>query len=152
MNPRLTVRVSDQIAVLTAADGTQRRYRVSTAKLGTGFEEGSFKTPLGRFRIAEKFGDAMPQGTVFRDRVATGEMWTPNDPPGENLILTRILWLDGQDADNANTKDRYIYLHGTSNEHKLGTPQSQGCVTFSNCDIVEIFDLLPVGAEVEITA
>lgn len=147
---KLVVSVSEQNAVLFL-DGIEAiRYTVSTAARGTGFEEGSFCTPLGLMRVSEKFGEGMETGTVFVDRVPTGQVWKPGDAAGENLILTRILWLEGCEERNANTKERYIYLHGTRNEHKLGTPASHGCIVFSNKDIVEIFELMPVGAEVEV--
>ena len=49
---------------------------------------------------------------------------------------------------NANTKDRYIYLHGTNQERLLGQPVSHGCIRFSNKDIIELFDQVEEGTEV----
>lgn len=152
MNPeevKLVVRVSDQTARLYLSGALKKQFTISTAANGTGSEAESGKTPLGLLRVSEKFGDGMPAGTVFKDREPTGQIWQPGDP-GTNLILTRILWLEGCEAHNANTKDRYIYLHGTKNEDRLGTPMSQGCINFSNRDIVEVYDLMPVGSLVEI--
>lgn len=146
---RLLVRVSDQTATLFLDSRPHKKYVISTAAKGTGSEAESNRTPLGLMRVSEKFGAGAAPGTVFKDRLPTGEVWKPGDP-GENLILTRILWLEGCEPHNANTKDRYIYLHGTKNEDGLGKPMSLGCINFSNRDIVEVFDLMPVGAAVEV--
>ena len=53
----------------------QSEYVISTAKNGIGCEEGSYKTPPGWHRIHGKFGEEAPSGMVFRNRVATGELW-----------------------------------------------------------------------------
>jgi lipoprotein-anchoring transpeptidase ErfK/SrfK len=45
---------------------------------------------------------------------------------------------------------RYIYIHGTGDDQPMGAPRSHGCVRMRNCDIIELFDLLPVGTAVEI--
>ncbi|MEP7014396.1 MAG: L,D-transpeptidase [Verrucomicrobiota bacterium] len=134
------VSIRDQRLTLKEGDGTIRTYPISTSRFGIGSEEGSNKTPTGRFRVAEKIGDDMPSGTVFRSRIPLG----PDDPPPptEDLILSRILWLDGLDDHNANTRDRFIYIHGTKHEHKIGTPDSHGCVRMRNADVVELFDLV----------
>ena len=125
-------------------------YPVSTSRFGLGSDEGSFKTPLGRFRIGEKIGAEMPLGTIFRARVALA----PNDPlpETEDWITTRILWLEGLEEENANTRDRFIYIHGTRHEHDIGRPASHGCVRMRNADIADLFDRVEVGTEVRIEA
>jgi lipoprotein-anchoring transpeptidase ErfK/SrfK len=82
----------------------------------------------------------MPSGTIFRSRVPLG----PEDPlpSTEDLVMSRILWLDGLDQDNANTRDRFIYIHGTKHEDKIGTPASHGCIRMRNDDVVELFELV----------
>ena len=104
------------------------------------------KTPTGRFRIGEKIGGEMPSDTVFHTRVAL----KPGDPlpPTEDLVMSRILWLDGLDEDNANTRDRFIYIHGTKHEDKIGTPDSHGCVRMRNGDVAELFKLVDEGTHV----
>jgi lipoprotein-anchoring transpeptidase ErfK/SrfK len=123
---------------------------VSTSKYGLGTEPGSYRTPLGRFVIAEAIGAGAEPWAVFQSRVPTGEIAAPG---GEHDgVLTRILWLDGLDPDNANTRDRYIYIHGTNQEALIGTPASHGCVRMRNADIVELFDRVTPGTPVEILA
>jgi lipoprotein-anchoring transpeptidase ErfK/SrfK len=128
----------------------EKTYIISTSRFGLGTEPGSYRTPLGRFQISEKFGHDAPLGAIFKSRLPTGEI----SPQGgeEDLVLTRILWLDGLDADNANSKARYIYIHGTNQEARLGTPASHGCVRMANADIAELFPLLPEGTFLEILA
>ncbi len=134
------VSIRDQQLTVKEGDTTLRTYPVSTSRFGIGHEEGSNKTPIGRFRIAEKIGGDMPSGTVFRSRVPLG----PDDPPPptEDLVMSRILWLEGLEEHNANTRDRFIYIHGTKHEHKIGTPDSHGCVRMRNADVIELFDLV----------
>ena len=106
------------------------------------------KTPTGQFRVVEKIGDEMPSDTIFQGRVPLG----PTDPlpPTEDLVMSRILWLDGLDEHNANTRDRFIYIHGTKHEDKIGSPASHGCVRMRNSDVVELFELVDEGARVTI--
>lgn len=146
---RILVHVSSQTLDLLEDDGTLlRRYACSTSKFGLGFDPGSNKTPTGRFRVAEKHGQDAPEGMIFRSRQPTGEFGKPEDD--EDHVQTRILWLEGLDPENANTKDRYIYIHGTNAERHVGTPASHGCVRLSNSDIAHLFDFVPVGTEVTI--
>jgi L,D-transpeptidase YbiS len=130
-----------------------RSFPVSTAKKGTGSEPDSHKTPLGWHRVCEKIGDGTAPGTQFVGRKPTGRVWQPTDPVEEkNLVLTRILWLDGEETQNRTSKDRYIYIHGTNREDLIGTPASAGCVCLKNSDVVELYSLVPVGTRVEIVA
>jgi len=137
-----------------------RQYPVSTATNGPGEQDGSYCTPRGRHRIAEKIGEGAPLCAAFKSREWTGEIWTPEldaENPGRDWILTRILWLDGLEpgrnkGGTVDTHNRYIYIHGTHEEHKLGTPASHGCIRMKNADVAELFDLVKVGTEVRISA
>lgn len=121
---------------------------VSTGAAGTGSEEGSGKTPLGRFRICSKHGTNAPLNTVFRGRLPVGLF----DPaaPATDAILARILCLEGLEPANANTRARYIYLHGTAETEKLGTPASHGCIRLSPENAAALYERVPLGTEVEI--
>jgi len=123
-----------------------RCYIISTGRAGVGFEEGSGKTPTGRFAICSKHGENAPPDTVFRSRLPVG-CW-PEAARGNDAILARILCLDGLDAANANTRARYIYIHGTSDTASLGFPVSHGCIRMAPADIAELYALVPLGANV----
>ena len=143
---QIHIAVGDQRLELREGEAVLRSFPVSTSALGLGSEQGSFKTPVGRFRVSEKIGEGAPLGAVFKGRVATGELGA--DAKEGDLILTRILRLDGLEEANANTRDRYIYIHGTNHESLVGTPASHGCVRMRNRDIVELFGLVESGTEV----
>src|SRR5881398_4204688 len=134
------ISIRDQKLTLKDGDTLIRSYPVSTSRFGVGTEMGSMKTPTGRFRVAEKIGGDTPSGTVFRSRVPL----KPVDPlpPSEDLVMSRILWLDGLDEHNANTRERFIYIHGTKHETEIGSPASCGCIRMRNADVVELFDLV----------
>jgi len=144
----IEISIRDQTLKLRRGDNIVRAYPISTSRFGLGTESGSKKTPLGQFRIAEKIGQGMPPGTIFRSRIPLGA----DDPlpQTEDWITSRILWLDGIDPDNDNTKDRYIYIHGTKHEDRIGRPDSHGCIRMRNADVIELFDLVHLGNLVRI--
>jgi lipoprotein-anchoring transpeptidase ErfK/SrfK len=146
--PKIQISVRKQELALKAGRKKLAGYQVSTSRFGLGSKEGSFKTPTGNFRVAEKIGDGMPLGTVFKSR-------RPVKPTRkllreEDLVMTRILWLEGLDPGNANTHDRFIYIHGTNHEEEIGMPASHGCVRMRNNDLVELFARVTVGTPVVI--
>jgi len=144
------VSIRDQRITLKDNETPIRTYPVSTSRFGVGTEQGSMKTPTGRFCVAKKIGGEMPGGTIFRSRVPVN----PDEllPSTEDLVMSRILWLDGLDEHNANTRDRFIYVHGNQLEDKVGTPDRCGCVRMQAADVIELFDLVDEGTPVVIEA
>ncbi len=138
------ISIGEQKLRLFEGDALAAEYVVSSAANGIGFEEGSYCTPTGRFEVSEKIGDGEALGTIFKSRKPMG-VWdgTPSD---DDMILSRILRLNGLDAQNANSMERYIYIHGTNHEALLGEPASHGCIRMANADIVELFDRIELGA------
>jgi lipoprotein-anchoring transpeptidase ErfK/SrfK len=124
-------------------------YPVSTSKFGLGDWRGSRFTPLGKLVVAQKIGDNAPSGAVFKDRRRTGEIVAP-DSPGRDPIVTRIFWLRGVEAQNANAFSRDIYIHGTPEERLIGTPASYGCIRMRSGDIIQLYDIIGTGAAVTI--
>jgi len=118
-------------------------YSISSAANGVGFLEGSFCTPTGRFEISEKVGDGDQLGTIFKGRKPVG-IWD-GSPCDDDLVLTRVLRLHGLDVENSNSLERYIYVHGTNQEHLLGKPASCGCIRMSNEDVIDLFDRVEAG-------
>jgi lipoprotein-anchoring transpeptidase ErfK/SrfK len=144
------VSIRDQQLTVVEDEKPIRTYPVSTSRFGIGTEEGSFKTPIGRFRVAKKIGSDMPNGTIFVGRIPLQA--DEGFPPTEDLITSRILWLDGLDEQNANTRDRFVYIHGTKREDKVGTAASHGCVRMRNEDVIELFEMVDEGTPVVIEA
>jgi len=139
----------DQELAVLDRDTLMATYPVSTSKFGLGDYLRSSRTPLGQMAVAKKIGDNAPLGAVFKDRVRTGEIVAPNSP-GRDPIVTRILWLRGREAQNANAFGRYIYIHGTPEERLIGTPASYGCIRMRSTDVVQLYNIVGVGAAVTI--
>lgn len=126
------------------------KYKISTSRAEPSCIENSLGTPDGLFAVCEKIGAGAPAGTVFKARKSTGLHFSEflKNAPAENLITSRILRLDGLEnghnrGGNCDTLARFIYIHGTNCEDRLGTPNSHGCILLGNKDIIELFDALP---------
>ncbi len=150
-SPRITVDVPRQrLLLLSASASPVASWPVSTSRFGLGSEEGSFRTPTGRFRIAEKIGDGVPAWMTFKSRIPTGTLAVPGGE--EDHVLTRILWLEGLDRENANTRDRYIYIQGTNQEYLIGTPASHGCIRLRNHEMIDLYNRVKLGDSIVIVA
>jgi len=137
------ISIGEQKLRLFEGDALVAEYVISSSANGIGFEEGSYCTPTGRFEVSEKIGDGEALGTIFKSRKPMA-VWdgTASD---DDMILSRILRLNGLDAENANSMDRYIYVHGTNQEDLLGGPASCGCIRMANKDVIDLFDKIDVG-------
>jgi L,D-transpeptidase YbiS len=143
---KIDISIHDQRLVVQEGRRKLRTYPISSSRFGLGTKEGSMKTPLGRFRISDKIGAGAAPGTIFQARVPL----KPTDPlpDTDDLITSRILWLHGLGKRNANTHDRFIYIHGTKHEDRIGIPDSHGCIRMRNDDVIELFDLVNEGTPV----
>lgn len=157
---KIVISIPEQVLDLLDCSGRVIRHcRVSTAKNGAGQQRGSFCTPLGKHVIRAKIGAGQPLNTVFIKRRPTGEIYTPElgvRYPERDWILTRILWLSGCEPGfnrlgQVDTMRRYIYIHGSPDSAEMGKPGSIGCIRMHNCNLLELFDLVEAGTEVEIT-
>jgi lipoprotein-anchoring transpeptidase ErfK/SrfK len=145
----VVISTRDQKLALLDRGNVMAVYPVSTSKFGLGDWRGSRFTPLGQLEIAEKFGSNAPPGAVFKDRRRTGEIVLVNSL-GRDPIVTRILWLRGLEAQNANAFGRDIYIHGTPEEWKIGSPASYGCIRMRSSDVIQLYNIVGVGAAVTI--
>jgi hypothetical protein len=131
---------------------------VSTARAGRGCVLDSQQTPDGLHQVCEKIGAGAVPGMVFKARQATGKLASEWTTPEDNLITSRILWLDGlepgrnqghsADGKVVDTRRRFVYIHGTNQNDKLGQPNSHGCVQLSDTDVIRLFELVPIGTRV----
>jgi L,D-transpeptidase YbiS len=156
---RLEISIAQQTLRLMQAEQCLRSYAVSTAAKGAGEQNGSFCTPRGRHHIRLKIGQGCAPNTVFVGRRLTGETYTPElhaAYPERDWILTRILWLSGDEpgfnrGGTVDTLRRYIYIHGTPDSTRMGQPGSHGCIRMRNADLIELFDCVEAGTPVVIT-
>ena len=155
--PVIEIKLSTQ-SLIFQRDSTKKIYSISSAKNGAGQLSGSACTPLGHHIIRAKIGHGLPVNSVFRGRRFTDEIYSPELAklnPERDWILTRILWLSGKELgynrlDGVDSMQRYIYIHGTPDTEPMGIPLSHGCIRMRNSDMIELFELTPVGTDVYI--
>jgi hypothetical protein len=145
----LVATTSQQSMALMTNATIERVFKISTSKYGMGNMIDSYKTPPGFHEVVERYGDGQAPGAEFFEREPTGRVIPESDwqaASGQDLILTRILRLGGLEegvnrGGQIDTYERYIYLHGSDNEHALGTtPVSHGCLHLGNHEIIELYN------------
>ena len=132
---------------------TISEYIISSSAYGTGNKAGSNKTPLGLHKVKYKYGDNTPINGRMIARVYTGEIATVyKDSTKSNTddVTTRILWLEGLEqgenkGEGIDSFKRYIYIHGTSEEGRLGTPASHGCIRMKNKEVIDLYNKVAIG-------
>ena len=133
-----------------------KKYSISSSYYGTGSTENSLKTPLGRHEIYMKIGNGLPNNAILKGRVWNGAIADIITEPIDtdfDLVTSRILWLDGLEVgknkgEGIDSRNRYIYIHGTAEEGLIGKPASDGCIRMYNDDVIELFDLVDEKAQV----
>jgi len=155
---RVEIDIREQRLRLFRDGSPSASYPVSTGAAGTGQQQGSGCTPLGRHHIRLKIGAGCAPASVFVARRASGEIWSPAlaaGYPQRDWILTRILWLSGDEpgfnrGGQCDTLRRFIYIHGTPDSEPMGVPCSHGCIRMRNDDILALFELVENGTRVDI--
>jgi hypothetical protein len=153
----LLVRISTQTLQCFRRGALIGAYPVSTSAKPPSNLKDSLGTPRGLHEIAERIGGEQPLGMVFKGRRPTGRHYLEHEDDG-NLITSRILWLrglepgvnSGNDSEGrvVDTHARYVYIHGTNREERIGQPQSAGCVLLTNRDMIALYDEVRVGDQV----
>jgi lipoprotein-anchoring transpeptidase ErfK/SrfK len=147
---QLVISVSDQKMAILVNGKIYKSYPVSTSRYGEGDNWGSWRTPIGTLEIAGKIGGRAPAGAVFWRRQVTGEV-LPANAPGRDPIVSRIIWLRGLEVSNRNAYKRCIYIHGTPQEAFLGRKASFGCIRMRSVDVIQVFNWVNIGTQVDIT-
>lgn len=99
-----------------------KRYRVATGKEGS--------TPAGVFKIVNK----LENPTWYR----AGAIVPPDSP--DNILGSRWLGFDSPGYG----------IHGTTLPETIGQQASKGCIRMLNEDVEELYDIIPLGTEVEV--
>lgn len=152
----LWVDISGQRLYVIDSGEVSESFPVSTAFRGTGCQQDSLQTPTGLHEICEMIGDGEPVGMVFKGRKPTGELAmieAGDAETGQDIITSRILWLNGLEpgvnqGESVDTRERYIYIHGTNEEGRIGQPVSHGCIRMKNSDVISLFQHVRVGTPV----
>lgn len=137
--------IRQQLHWIVIEDELNRCYSISTAANGIGNRVDTYKTPFGIHRVRQKIGGGEPRGMIFEAREPCGRITQNLDNRDQDEITSRILWLDGLEpginqGGNYDTYSRYIYIHGTSDEKRIGKPVSAGCIRMNNDDVIELFE------------
>lgn len=149
--PILYVDSAQQKLWQVSAQQIASEYQVSTSRYGCGQIQGSFKTPQGIHRIAQKIGENAAAGSIFKARQATGEICRIDAVnQQQDVITSRILWLQGLQpgyncGGDVDSFERFIYIHGTADEDEIGQPSSVGCIRMKNDDVIALFDQIDEG-------
>ena len=130
-----------------------KKYIISSSEYGTGSEAGSNKTPLGLHKVKEKYGAKTPIngrmiGRVFYGQIAT--LYNDKTKSKTDDVTSRIFWLEGLEngknkGEGIDSYKRYIYIHGTSEEGRLGTPASHGCIRMKNNEVIDLYKTIAIG-------
>ena len=151
------VSIARQLLAFYRDNQLVKSYVISTSARPPSNVKGSLGTPRGLHEIAERVGAGAPPGIVFEARVNTGRHFSEftADQQAKNLITTRILWLRGLEpgwnagtnaaGESVDTYERYVYIHGTNQEERLGSGASHGCVLMRNLEIIELYDEVRTG-------
>ena len=147
------VSVKHQRLYLIENDSTIRKYPISTAEKGMGCTRNSMKTPPGLHSIKKKIGGHVPKGGILEARVYNGKIAkiiTDGGRADGDYVTSRIMWLQGEEPGlnrgrNVDSYNRYIYIHGTPEEGRIGQPASHGCIRMKNDDVIELYELVDEG-------
>lgn len=158
---RLGIKPGERTAVIRIDTATLQFFRkgalvksyvVSTSMRPPSNIKGSLGTPRGLHEVAERIGAGQPAGMVFVSRAPTGRHFSEfsESESTRQLITSRILWLGGLEpgvnrGDDVDSHDRYIYIHGTNHEDRIGEPMSAGCIEMRNVDVIELYDEMRTG-------
>ena len=149
----LFVNITEQKMYYIKEGGIVKTYVISSSSYGVGNKAGSNKTPKGLHKVKEKFGEETPIngkmiGRVFYGNIAT--IYTDNTKSKTDDVCSRILWLVGLEeglnkGEGIDSYNRYIYIHGTSEEGRLGKPASHGCIRMKNKKVIELYEKIKIG-------
>ncbi len=148
----LAVRISTATLQFYRRGELVRAYTISTSRKPPSNIKDSLGTPRGLHEIAERIGAGQPPGMVFKGRVPQGRHYHeyPNGGTDQYFVTGRILWLRGLEpgvnrGGDVDTYERYVYIHGTNHEDRIGEPLSSGCVLMRNIEIVGLYDEVRAG-------
>ena len=152
-NEVLFVNITEQKMYYIKEGGIVKTYVISSSSYGVGNKAGSNKTPIGLHKVKQKFGEKTPIngkmiGRVFYGDIAT--IYTHNTKSKTDDVCSRILWLVGLEeglnkGEGIDSYNRYIYIHGTSEEGRLGKPASHGCIRMKNKEVIDLYNKVAIG-------
>jgi len=152
----LLVDIISQKMFLLNKGTVYKEYLISSSSYGTGSRQNSLQTPLGKHIIYKKIGNNLPINAILKGRKWNGAIANIISDPIDteyDHVTSRILWLDGLElginkGSDVDSRNRYIYIHGTAEEGLLGKPASDGCIRMYNTEVIELFNVVEEGTQV----
>lgn len=147
----LVASVQDQEIILLSDLKILKIYPISTSSNPPSCRENSYGTPIGLHALADKIGADEANGMVFKGRQPIKHFSEFDASKQEsNLITSRIIRLSGLEpgknkGPHCDSYLRYIYIHGTNHEDRIGQPFSGGCIEMKNPDIIDLFNRVHTG-------
>ncbi|MDX2003483.1 MAG: L,D-transpeptidase [Chitinophagales bacterium] len=146
------ISIARQQLYLIRGNSIIKRYSISSSKNGLGCVKNSNQTPFGIHRISEKIGHKSKAPYIYSSRVNTkrkAKLITQPKDTKYDLVTSRILWLYGLEegincGGDVDSHERYIYIHGTSEEGLVGSLASEGCIRMLNKDVIQLYTLTPL--------
>ncbi len=138
VHPEVTTAAFRQVLVLRQGQHTLDLYEDGqlTRTWNVAVGESGHRTPTGVYKVTLKrhmptWVNPSPNGwgSGMPDRIGPGV----NNPLGVRAL---------------NWSAPAIRFHGTAKESSIGTDASKGCVRLTNSDVVELYDLVDVGATI----
>ena len=152
-NEVLFVNITEQKMYYIKEGEIVKTYVISSSSYGVGNKAGSNKTPIGLHKVKLKFGDETPVNSRMIGRIFYGDIATIYSDTSKSKtddVCSRILWLVGLEeglnkGEGIDSYNRYIYIHGTSEEGRLGKPASHGCIRMKNKEVIELYEKVKIG-------
>jgi lipoprotein-anchoring transpeptidase ErfK/SrfK len=138
----IVVSTSERFLYLVQPGGTAMRYGV-----GVGREEGLNFRGTATISRKAKWPGWTPTANMIRkqpERYADLARGLPGGPG--NPLGARALYL------YRNGKDTHFRLHGTVEPYTIGQSVSSGCIRLMNQDIIDLYNRVPTGTKVVVTA
>ncbi|MEK9772511.1 MAG: L,D-transpeptidase [Opitutae bacterium] len=159
-NDLLLVSIKSQKMYHQKEGKSVKTYVISTSLNPPSCQENSLGTPWGLHEVNEIIGLDQPKGMVFQGRRPIDLCYweCKEEMKKKNLITSRILRLQGLEpglnlgkGEGIDTYERYVYVHGTNKEDKLGYASSSGCIQVSNESAIELAAQIPLGTHLFIS-
>jgi lipoprotein-anchoring transpeptidase ErfK/SrfK len=138
----IVVNTTERFLYLVQPGGTAMRYGV-----GVGRDEGLNFRGTATIARKAKWPGWTPTANMIRtqpERYADLAQGLPGGPA--NPLGSRALYL------YRNGRDTHFRLHGTVEPYTIGRSVSSGCIRLMNQDIIDLYNRVPTGTKVVVTA
>jgi lipoprotein-anchoring transpeptidase ErfK/SrfK len=129
----VVIRTPERALYFVLGDGKAKRYKVGVGREGFQWSGNS------RIVAKEEWPDWRPPPEMIEREAAKGHILPEEMAGGPNNPLgARAMYIGGT-----------LYrIHGNNNPSSIGGAVSSGCIRMTNSDVVELYDLVKIGARI----